>query len=1033
MNRVLCRALVLALGVTLVASAAFAKRTGTGTLSNYSPTMSTTSPTWDNSMTPPAGMNTSAAANTTVLATFRFESGATCTFQTWTRIDATAQLGDFWHVDDFAGMNPVNYYALAGTKSLWCGAKATTTGPICGYLQLPGYGNGWNQAFCTKNCIAVSGDGILDVSFKARFDSEPSYDATSLEYTLDCSPATTSSGWTVVDGGVGVWDGKVPATGFGTFGGAYNIGTTGPVRVRLHFEADGGWSDEDGLWNTQGAVVVDDLVAEGLAVEDFEGEAVGATSSNDWQTCNPAGYGTYMNTFAGASMLQEDPCARDLLCLWSGISGSTYNYACGAHPEQTAVPYVNNRSQYLNNDIWSPDVALVGAGAVVNLEFAVYRDMPLDNLIFYTWGVRTKVGAGCPSAWEDRNFVYYGGQKDWIQNLQAVGDLINLQTGTAMNIRLGVVDMCGVWCGIYGSGACHSHAPLIDNFKVYRVESFGAQWSIRDLDQLHDNFVETADLTRPGTGEFTATGKARADMANDIGGSTEPILPGDSAVVKVADPVSGLAVDGNAAAIYCYVSVKPVQASKTGAALTSSELNPVHGYQRFPYKGSWTDAGGTVWSIIQLDSSVTNGVPQPDIYCVDLNDNLFTPGDEVSFFYAATSTGGVLQQGTYAYGSNLGATGTDREAAAAAPSEFTILPAAGPLNGGDILYVDGMDGRGMQPYFDTAFQSLGLAGKVDRFDVRAPSSGVSNRLAGRVKDIGQLVPTYRKIIWNTGDLSVTLGDGSGTPEKTDDYGLINQFLLNVSPNGGVFLSGDDLPQSLNAYASASAVTFKSSWMPFLLTSANHKPVYGISPVGTAVAGGLFVSDTSMIIYGGCPLINDFDVMTPQGSTVAAMTYGAPNGGLASTNGAVLSRTSGNAGVVMAGFDFGYIRDNDNNGRMDRADFLYDVLVYLNNTPATPTPVSSTQVNSLDQNYPNPFNPQTTIAFSVKDRGLVTLKVYNVAGELVRTLANEEVVAGAHTKVWDGRNDAGQPVSSGVYFYKLVTNNFSQTKKMVLLK
>ena len=90
-------------------------------------------------------------------------------------------------------------------------------------------------------------------------------------------------------------------------------------------------------------------------------------------------------------------------------------------------------------------------------------------------------------ALRDRNFVYYGGQKDWIQNLQAVGDLINLQTGTAMNIRLGVVDMCGVWCGIYGSGACHSHAPLIDNFKVYRVESFGAQWSIRDLDQFNDS------------------------------------------------------------------------------------------------------------------------------------------------------------------------------------------------------------------------------------------------------------------------------------------------------------------------------------------------------------------------------------------------------------------------------------------------------------------------------------------------------------------------------------------------------------------
>jgi flagellar hook assembly protein FlgD len=62
-----------------------------------------------------------------------------------------------------------------------------------------------------------------------------------------------------------------------------------------------------------------------------------------------------------------------------------------------------------------------------------------------------------------------------------------------------------------------------------------------------------------------------------------------------------------------------------------------------------------------------------------------------------------------------------------------------------------------------------------------------------------------------------------------------------------------------------------------------------------------------------------------------------------------------------------------------------------------------------------------------------VKVYNVAGHLVRTLANENRAAGTCTLVWDGRNDGGSQVASGVYFYKLVTNNFSQTKKMVLLK
>jgi flagellar hook assembly protein FlgD len=92
------------------------------------------------------------------------------------------------------------------------------------------------------------------------------------------------------------------------------------------------------------------------------------------------------------------------------------------------------------------------------------------------------------------------------------------------------------------------------------------------------------------------------------------------------------------------------------------------------------------------------------------------------------------------------------------------------------------------------------------------------------------------------------------------------------------------------------------------------------------------------------------------------------------------------------------------------------------------------VNELRQNYPNPFNPTTTIKYQVKSDGLVSLKIYNVAGQLVRTLVNENVKAGVvHQAQWHGLNDAGQNVSSGVYFYKLVTTNYTQTKKMVLLK
>lgn len=1017
MNKVLCRSLVLALGVTFVASAAFARHTGSGALSNYDRTSSSPKATWDNNMAGPNSMSASAAAGTTVLYSQTFQIGATCDAGSWTTVDLTAQLGSFFHVDDYAGLNASNFAPLAGTKSLWVGARVDPSGPLCGYLALPGYGNAWNQAFCTKNCIAVSGDGILDVSFLARFDSEPSYDYSSLEYTTDCSGTT---GWTTIDGGKTVWTGKIPATNWiagAAYGGSYNIGTTGPVKVRLHFQSDGAWSDEDALWNTNGGAHYDNLSCEGLATEDFEGEAVGALSTNDWENCTPPGYGNYLALFQGIQQVQEDPCARDLSCLWAAILNSSYNYACGGFPAQAAVPFGNADGQYLNNEIWSPDIPLTGTGAVVDYQFTVYRDEPLDNLIFYVWHVRSKYGAGtCPGPWKDRNFVYYGGQKDWLVNVQPMGDLIDLAGASDIQIALGVVDMCGAWCGVYGSGACHGHAPLLDQVKVYRVDTGGAQWSIRDIDQFQDNFAT----------DGTLTGTVRADMANDVLASSDPnIIPGDSAVVKVADPIDGLDVDpGNGkAAVYCYVAVNPAQANKSGAALTQ---DPV----RWPVVGTMVDGSGVTWTCVQLDSSIVNGVAQPDFYCVDLNDNLFTPGDTVNFFYAAKSLGGAE---TYAYGSNLGAQSGDVTLAEANPSEFTCLPAGGYNRGGDVLYVDGMDGRGAQPYWDTAMHSIGTDLLTDRYDVRGPSSGVSNRPSSRVQSVSQqLVGVYRKIVWDTGDLDIGLGDGSGTPEKTDDYQMLDDFLNQLTNPGGVYISGDDAGQVLASYAGTGAVTFRTTYLTYNLITGNAAPTYGIAPTGVPRVGGCYTD--SFIIFAGCPLINDFDVFEPTGTTTMEIGYGTP----ATTNGAVIANqvVNGNGatvGVVLSGFSFIYIKDNDTDGVSDRAQFLHDTLTWLGNVVNDPTAAGPALKNSLSQNYPNPFNPQTTIAFSIKDRSLVSLKVYNVAGQLVRTLANNEFPAGAHTKVWDGRNDAGQPVSSGVYFYKLISNSFSQTKKMVLLK
>ncbi|MCK4773260.1 MAG: T9SS type A sorting domain-containing protein, partial [Candidatus Krumholzibacteria bacterium] len=97
-------------------------------------------------------------------------------------------------------------------------------------------------------------------------------------------------------------------------------------------------------------------------------------------------------------------------------------------------------------------------------------------------------------------------------------------------------------------------------------------------------------------------------------------------------------------------------------------------------------------------------------------------------------------------------------------------------------------------------------------------------------------------------------------------------------------------------------------------------------------------------------------------------------------------------------------------------------------------VAATAVESaLHQNHPNPFNPVTTISYVVGNTELVDLKVYDTSGALVKALHHGVQTPGHYDVVWDGYNENGHRVASGIYFYRATIGKFSQTRKMVLLK
>jgi hypothetical protein len=140
-------------------------------------------------------------------------------------------------------------------------------------------------------------------------------------------------------------------------------------------------------------------------------------------------------------------------------------------------------------------------------------------------------------------------------------------------------------------------------------------------------------------------------------------------------------------------------------------------------------------------------------------------------------------------------------------------------------------------------------------------------------------------------------------------------------------------------------------------------------------------------------------------------------------------------------------DFDGDGKVDIAITTFDSLFVLYNIGGYngTTGVHSPHITEpsegfvIAQNYPNPFNPSTTIGYTLSTVGHVTLKIYNILGQEVVTLVDEDQVPGTHSVVWNGKSTNGSQVCSGVYFYRVEARQyggqfmFTNVNKMMLIK
>jgi hypothetical protein len=1001
------------------------------------------------------GYYEAAAVDTYNIVKFDFEVN---NWMGWTTTDHTAQVDTFWHVTNFGGLGGGSYGLLVpidGSYSMWCGTEPVegwTADPLfeylCGWKAAPGYGNNWDQVLESEE---VAFEGTLSISFHGVFNNEGyGYDQCYLEYWNDAT---------------GEW---VEAFEFGGFHdtiavyGVDSIDVDGVSKFRFHFTADGAWSDQDGLYNTDGGAIVDSItVWDSGSYSNFEGfetAGEGAHAAGIWQASTTESFGIYSHMQSG--MIAPDPCSENFgtqvvftgtteqadQTLYPGlyVTPRCLNPVAGDYPQGPCqaegiispfivmTKYSTNIDENQDADIPSSDQDEFGG---VLFRFTVYRDLPLDNLVFYTWGVRNVVNE-CPGSWEDRGYVYYGPDKDYLFTGNIVSDLVSGPNDT-LQLNFGVQDMCAVWGGYYGTCTNHSPSPWFDNIRIQRTRTSGPQYAYRHLDIFQDNFPPTADVN----------GYVRADAANDVGPSDETwmINPGDSSVIEVSSPTAasggneeGIKVVGGKPAVYMHVKCTwEAPGTPPGGAADTVLV----GSQLIGSNDSWmsyiSDDG--LWTKLQGDTARigdpgNRGTALPN-YMFDLNDSLFTKGYVIEYYFSAEDDNSEINY-------------LPSNALEGGAFEFACLP----LENNEILFVDDFDGRGswdgaVQSHLDPALEAVLADGYPDRYDMNAPSSLVGNGVSSRT-DATNLGLFYNTIIWDSGDLDTgTIGNGTSTSDEADDVAMLESWATDAVGHNhktNLLVMGDGLVEDLTNVGATSLMT---NVLGVALGGGNYFEETGgrtaggvITPLITPVTGSYFDGLDDFWAFGGCPIVNQFDFLLTSGSSseygLAYPDYdGNPYYAMVYNPDTTLNDLDMKA--VTVGFSFMAIRDANDDGAPVKNEFLKKVWEFfangVNSDITDGGDPSAKFATKLDQNYPNPFNPTTRIEFSLKTRSHVTLRVYDVSGRLVRTLVDGVRDAGENRIDWKGINDRGANVASGVYFYKMNTKDFSDTKKMILLR
>ncbi|MBD3220864.1 hypothetical protein GF314_06440 [bacterium] len=950
----------------------------------------------------------------------------------WTSEDATFSDESYWQVSDFNAVN--------GDYSYWCGTEFAD-----GDL---GYGNDWNQVVLFRYQVpdnAVS--NTVNWSATIQNDTEPGYDYTYMEWNQD-----------------GIWNVLVQMDGDRTFNEShtftYNPGDyvgsgADEIQLRFRFASDGAWSDEDDLWETDGACQVDDVtvtVAGETFFEDFEDQV-----ADDWVPDLLPGVGDYAEIYV--NLQDEDPCNSNFGpqvafpdtpevgpdgFVEEFQAGQTWRYGPGGY-------IVNNQGGpagpdfYINNLIISPAIEWPAGTDGCAINFNVFRHEELGAFgtwpgIFYQWHIRS-VNTGDPAdlegaSWEDRNFVYYGGP-DYLSTGFVITDLLtNGRTHVQVGMRCIEYGYVWGWVGTDGTPA-----PYFDNIRLTAYPFAGPGISGRAIDWLQDNFPARGDLDLVDLGNNSVP----LDAAQNIAQADDLVnYPGDSMWFDVS-PVRGGAVLNSTPRLYVRMRANPLFDPYRTNVGELEDLNQVPDF----FEDGWTLIEGYV----EADSTFQQTDPPTLVenrWNVSLPDEgFFFPGDVLKWYiWGEDNVAGdigvsLLPADTAGYASFT----YDLQypvdyVVRALPTLFSDAPGDQPR----ILFWNDFVGRGGDNEWLFALNQLGyeLGIDYDMYATNGPSSGVGNGLGGRATSA--LLAGYQTMLYTAGDLSVNLmANGDFNNDPSNDITVVSNWFAQGDKNA--LFTGDEFVRGM-LDAGATGAAFVNTYLSVNFTQNNVGPLIDnqTAPLARPISGNSILTTVDeWIAYGGCNVINAFDAVEPVGTSERIAEFCDANGNPGQyTYAAGIYNQYGpeTADIVYLPYDFIYIYNAPGwtppggvaPGIPARTLILRDILDIFGHDGTSPIigadpPAARLQVSC----YPNPFNPATTIELILPRAGEVSLKIFNVRGELVRTLVDGEMAAGEHQVVWDGRSDTGRQAASGIYFHETRANGEVTIDKMALVK